>query len=344
MTRLDTLKERGKEPMPSNTTVTTELHVSRQARSRYRFAASHFVDDGHAVFGDMHSVRVFAQEINEKRDLTGDPPKEQAVRAGQLNAMALIDAILHHVADLYRQQRNPQFLRQAQQWLAGQIGQEALDRALARFVEDFPPPAVYEQEITPAAYVAGQTDGVPHREMVLDDILQLWLDNANPAASPFAELFDDANLERESSYLQIIYLLRRYLDTQPKFGPENQNLVDLLRSPAVAVPLSLAGQLQYIREKWAYLLGDYLDRLLGGLDLLKEEEKLVFAGPGPTMVMDFSELGFDAESAHYSPDREWMPRLVMVAKSSYVWLDQLSKKYQRPINRLDQIPDEELDT
>jgi hypothetical protein len=38
----------------------------------------------------MRSVRVFAQEINEKCDLTGDPPKEQAVKAGQLNAMALI--------------------------------------------------------------------------------------------------------------------------------------------------------------------------------------------------------------------------------------------------------------
>ena len=34
----------------------------------------------------------------------------------------------------------------------------------------------------------------------------------------------------------------------------------------------------------------------------------------------------------------------MLAKSTYVWLDQLSRKYQRPITRLDQIPDEELDT
>jgi glycosidase len=110
------------------------------------------------------------------------------------------------------------------------------------------------------------------------------------------------------------------------------------------VPLSLAGQLQYIREKWAHLLGDYLDRLLGGLDLLKEEEKPAFAGPGPSMVVDFSGLDFDAESARYSADRDWMPRLVMVAKSTYVWLDQLSKKYQRPIASLDQIPDEELDT
>jgi hypothetical protein len=110
------------------------------------------------------------------------------------------------------------------------------------------------------------------------------------------------------------------------------------------VPLSLAGQLQYIREKWAYLLGDYLDRLLGGLDLLKEEEKQAFAGPGPAAVLDFAGLGLDAESARYSADRDWMPRLVMIAKSTYVWLDQLSTQYRRPILHLDQIPDEELDT
>jgi glycosidase len=38
-----------------------------------------------------------------------------------------------------------------------------------------------------------------------------------------------------------------------------------------------------------------------------------------------------------------MPRLVLMAKNSYVWLDQLSKKYQRSITKLNEIPDEELD-
>ncbi len=38
-----------------------------------------------------------------------------------------------------------------------------------------------------------------------------------------------------------------------------------------------------------------------------------------------------------------MPRLVLIAKNSYVWLDQLSKKYQRNIHALNQIPDEELE-
>ena len=38
-----------------------------------------------------------------------------------------------------------------------------------------------------------------------------------------------------------------------------------------------------------------------------------------------------------------MPRLVLLAKSTYVWLDQLSRRYGREIRTLDAIPDEELD-
>ena len=38
-----------------------------------------------------------------------------------------------------------------------------------------------------------------------------------------------------------------------------------------------------------------------------------------------------------------MPRLVLLARNTYVWLEQLSHKHQRWIKTLDQIPDEELD-
>ena len=38
-----------------------------------------------------------------------------------------------------------------------------------------------------------------------------------------------------------------------------------------------------------------------------------------------------------------MPRLVLIAKSTHVWLDQLSRTYGRDIRTLDAIPDEELD-
>ena len=44
----------------------------------------------------------------------------------------------------------------------------------------------------------------------------------------------------------------------------------------------------------------------------------------------------------FSADQAWMPTVVMMAKATYVWLEQLSQKYGRHIHRLDQIPDDEL--
>jgi hypothetical protein len=44
----------------------------------------------------------------------------------------------------------------------------------------------------------------------------------------------------------------------------------------------------------------------------------------------------------FSQDQAWMPNVVLMAKSTYVWLEQLSKKYGRHIHHLDHIPDEEL--
>ena len=44
----------------------------------------------------------------------------------------------------------------------------------------------------------------------------------------------------------------------------------------------------------------------------------------------------------FSADLAWMPNVVLIAKSTYVWLEQLSKKYGRHIHHLDHIPDEEL--
>jgi len=316
-----------------------EFHVSRQARDRYQFDEALFGLSGNVVFANFHAARVFAQKMNEKRDLVSFP--EQAVRAGEINALGLIDEILHLVVSLYRQERNPEAMRQALEWLEGRLGREAVDRALLRFVDEFPPVAVYRREITPEAYLQGETAGVPHRQIALEELLMLWLANANPAFAPFQELFDDSALEKEVAYLRLITGLREFFETQPAFGPENQNLVDMLRSPAVAVPHSLWGQLEYIRERWGPLLGRYLYRLLSSLDLLREEEKWGFLGRGPARVYEFA--GLEAEPERYTPDRDWMPRLVLIAKNTYVWLDQLSRKYGRPITRLDQVPDEELD-
>ncbi|MFH1175886.1 MAG: alpha-amylase family glycosyl hydrolase, partial [Acidobacteriota bacterium] len=315
-----------------------ELHISRRARERYAFDEALFATSGTAIIANFHAARVLAQRINARQDLVHFP--ERAVRAGQLNALGLIDETLHLVVSLYRQ-ISPGALAEALQRLEGELGKDAVDDALRRFAAQFPPLAVYRDEVTLDAYLEGSSGGVPHREMLLEELAMLWLTNANPASAPFAELFDDSALRRETAYAAIMTSLRTALDGMPPFGPDEQNLIDMLRSPAIAAPHSLPGQLEYIRERWGYLLGKILFRLLGGLDLIQEEEKVSFAGPGPSKVVDFAGLGFELE--RYSPDRDWMPRVVLLAKNAYVWLDQLSRRHRRAITRLDQIPDEELD-
>jgi glycosidase len=321
-----------------------EFHISRKARDHYRFDESLFSLSGNVIFTNFHAARVFSQKMNETRDLARFPG--QAVRAGQINAMGLIDEILHYVMSLYRNDKNSKVMELALDWLYEKIGKSAVDEVLHQFVEEFPPVSIYRHEMEIDAYLKGQTEGVPNRQIVLEEMLMLYLSNMNPAFSPFLELFDDSSLRMESPYLQIMTSLHLFFNAQPFFGPDQQNLIDMLRSPAIAVPHSLSGQLEYIREKWGFLLGRHFLNLLSSLDLIKEEEiaellRMTFWKPAPAQVYEFT--GLEAEPERFSPDLEWMPRLVMIAKNIYVWLDQLSKKYQRPIIRLDQIPDEELD-
>jgi hypothetical protein len=325
--------------MQQKNLVRMEFHVSREARDRYQFDEALFSLSGNVLFANFHAARVFAQRMNDRRDLVSFP--EQAVKSGQINAMGLIDEVLHYVVGLYRQSIQSNVMAQALDWAYEHVGTEAVDATLRRFAAEFPPVAVYRREISPEAYVEGETADVPHRQILLEEMLMLWLANTNPAFAPFLELFDDAALARETAYVPIAISLHEFFETQPRFGPDHQNLIDMLRSPANAVPHSLSGQLEYIRERWGSLLGDYVYRLLSSLDLIQEEEKAIFFGPGPALVYEFGELEFESE--RFSPDRDWMPNVVLMAKNVYVWLHQLSQKYARPITRLDQVPDEDLD-
>jgi glycosidase len=331
--------------MPEKRAALFEFHVSRRSRDQYQFDETLFSFSGNVIFANFRAVRSFAQRINTRRDLVTFP--EKAVQAGQLNAMGLIDEILHYVMGEYRKQRNPLILQQALEKLQEELGEEVVNETLRQFCDSFPPLSVYRRQVDLEDYLNGQStleDGsvVSNRVIALEELILLWTANANPAFSPFLELFDDQSLKKNSAYLDIIHSLQAFFERQPPFGPENQNLLEMLRTPAIRVPHSLSGQLEYIRTHWGSLLGRYLYLLLRSLDLIREEEKAFFAGPGPARVYEFA--GMEREAERFSPDREWMPNLVLMAKNSYVWLDQLSKKYKRAITRLDEIPDEELDS
>lgn len=225
------------------------------------------------------------------------------------------------------------------------FGEDKLSLTLTRFCEEFPPVAVYQGKLTLDAYLNDPVEGPTNRLATIEEIILLWLANSNPAFMQYGEFFDDSDLKNQTIYPQLITSIQDYFSTQPVFGPDNQDILTLLHSPAVVAPHSLTDQLAYIREKWAVFLKDFLLRILGGLDLIKEEQRVIFGGAGPAHIPDYQKLRslMDLDKEQFSPDSDWMPRVVLIAKNSYVWLDQLSRKYHREINRLDQIPDEELD-
>ena len=318
-----------------------EFHVSRLAREKFGFDQTLFATDGNVVFADFLAARTFTQKINQHRDLATYP--ENAVRSGEINAIGLIDEILHMVFALYRKQVDPKVLAKALKDLTETFSEKQLNLMLTRFTEEFPPSAVYLKDQPVETYLAGVTKGVPNKLIALEELIMLWVTNQNPAVSSFSELFDDSQLSQATIYRQVMESLQIFFEDQPNFGPDQQDLLSMLRAPAVAVPHSLSGQLEFIRKHWGSLLGDYLYRLLNSLDLIREEEKAVFiGGPGPTMVPNYDQMA-KIDEENFSPDSDWMPRTVMIAKNTYVWLYQLSEQYHQKITQLDQIPDEELD-
>src|SRR3990172_4981898 len=131
-----------------------EFHVSRAARDRYQFDEPLFASNGNVIFANFHAARTFAQKMNAKRDLARFP--ERAIRAGQINALGLIDEMLHHIVADYRREKNPAVMRQALDWLGDRFGAGAVDAALRRFADEVPAAAGYERHAPLGEYQIGR--------------------------------------------------------------------------------------------------------------------------------------------------------------------------------------------
>jgi glycosidase len=315
-----------------------EFHISRKSRDIYQFDKSLYSTSGNVIFASPHAAREFADKMNKVRDAAAHP--ERAVRASDINAMGLIDEVLHFMIQLYRRDVNPNIMKEAYEFASAK--HERMESAVRLFPDLFPPLDVYQGSKTVDQYLTSSIHGVSNRHITLEEMLLLFISNENPAFRQFHELFEDKDLRRETPYLPIISSIEEFLRTQKPFGPYNQSLFDLLLSPMRAAPNSLYDQLEYMKKHWSHMLAELLIKILGGLDLIKEETRFrgFFKGSAPVPTFGLKDL---EDLERFSPDVDWMSRLVLMAKSVYVWLFQLSKKYGRHIWRLDQIPDEELE-
>ncbi|MCX7775866.1 MAG: alpha-amylase family glycosyl hydrolase [Spirochaetaceae bacterium] len=286
------------------------------------------------------------------------------IPAGDIRAMSLIDQAHRRIMQRYREL--------AESTLEGLFGHVVTDpsevreyrRLLIELVHEFPPPSVSSgmtdaENWLDSEVPAGKVS-MPAREAMLEEYLLLKLNNENPACTAYRALFDDGirddhvlpgSLADRTAYARLFTKLEQALVLPLKvvetdravFGEDVASLIAILRQPYLHAPASLEAQLRWIAEHWGEFLGDFRQELLSGLDLLAEEHAPRFGGgPGPAQPYTYHSLRHEYE--RFSPDRSWMPSLVLLAKNALVWLHQLSRLYGRPIQRLDEIPEEELQT
>ena len=279
---------------------------------------------------DIVAARRVAAAVNRTRR-AGEP----SAQAGELAAFDLLHEIFHLLVVKAAELVPDTSMTASTEAVEEVVGEPVLDDLLEAVAEEFP-----------------DVDDRPP-PVRLEELLLVRVANENPAARPLRDLVDDTPLPAEPRTATMTALEAYQGDLTP-IGPNGETLVELLRAPARAHPTSIAGQLRYVRDHWRGLLGAdldaLLDRLLVTLDVIAEEERglhLRFGGGGDGGGGGRGEApdlsGLDAEPERFSSDSAWMPRLVLIAKSTHVWLDQLSRRYERDIRTLDAIPDEELD-
>ncbi len=353
----------------SRKNITFEFHVSSEARKKYKLDENLFTLTGDLVIANFTGARKLADKINQVKK--GESHPQNLTTPGQINAVGLIHEILHFLLGYYEEKINPGAFTRVLKHLKENLTVEETDKVLLNFIEEFPPLDVYKGNIGAEDYLIGTTGNKPNREILIEEVILLHLQNNNPATSNLSDLYSDKPLAGKTKYTGFLDETEKFFITEKTLGKENLPLLQFLRTPIIKSPYNLEGQLDFILKEWGVFVYDkFGKRLLGSKDLIHEDYKLFIQhgggekGTPPVPSYEFDEEYFrklkarleagehlssdemryyQAEYEKFTADIDWMPRVVMLAKNTHVWLDQLSKKYQRSITRLDQIPDEELD-
>ena len=257
------------------------------------------------------------------------------VSPGKLHASAVLHLIYQIVLTARMSDGHNDFFTRR---IATVASNDELSNALSFYAKTFPSPALEEKRPDSATRMTEDMRGFFIHQVLLQN--PALLAASKPFVSP-----DQIVYPPECKALSSI--LSSFVKDDLRNGkPNTDDIFTMLQLPARLYPNSLEDQIRYILREWSAFLPFELIRLLQtSLDYIHEEEKDrggTGGGGGQTHVIDYSESELNEYEA-FSDDSNWMPRVVMMAKCTLVWLDQLSKQYKRDISTLDQIPDEELD-
>jgi glycosidase len=327
-----------------------DFRIARAARDRYGFDEGLFSSHGDVIVFDPSRALALAERFVEE-----DADRGRA--AAEIAAIGLIHELGHRAVAVERRS-DPDAggpLARGLAALDSGLGTGAVDAGLGSYETAFPALAVYRAEVDVEEWLRQARDEVPGREASLEELALTSITASNPAAAAYRELTSHPSLAEAAQKQLLDGLAGADLDPDDpdleRKAPA-RTLWQRLIEPMEAAPQSLGAQLRWIRIHWAGWLDDAdllrLDRHLGVLDEIDRAAWLrAQSGPGSGDRADPAALagfgGLEDEPEAFSLDRDWMAELVLVAKSTYVWLAQLSRDYGREITRLDHIPDEELE-
>lgn len=345
------------------------FHVSKSSRIKYEFEETLFSLIGDLIISDPKTARLLTERINKKR--RDENRHTELITVGQLNALGLMHELFHLLIRKYEETDNSGVFGRNLEFLNGKLSEDEVDKILLTFVDEFPPLPVYKNELNPIEYLQGKTGNKTNRELILEELILLSLENLNPSTSQLKELYSDEKLVKVTKYNDLIDTTEKFFESERTIGDGGLNLITFLRKPITSSPYNIHEQLEFIRTNWGLVLdSEILNKLLLGKDLIQEDYKLFVQhgggekGTPPVPTYEFDRDYFESlkkkfeegnklteseyqyyqlELEKFTEDIEWMPRVVMMAKNAPVWLFQLSKKYGREIKTLAQIPDEELD-
>ncbi len=259
-----------------------------------------------------------------------DDPPETLLSAAKVHAGGVLHLLYQVIASSYSTACGGAFFTS----LRKQIDRNRLFQHILTFYDKEFPTIIPPQDRKDEELLSEGARGLFIHHVLLD----------NPALMAASKpLLSPDGLSFPTAHKAFTILLKEYTKASGSVEGSDMDLFTLLTEPAKLHPDSLIDQISYIMVHWSQLIPEQLKKgLLHVIDVIREEEKMHFSGgPGPAPVLSYEYLEHEYEA--FSTDEDWMPNVVMMAKSTLVWLDQLSRAYSKVIDTLDKIPDRELD-
>lgn len=275
-----------------------------------------------ALFNDYKNASELRVQADEFIFTLNSSSKESVYSPLDMYLTALLHASYQDVIDYFLKNKRPSLF---QEMKSNALREENLKKRVALYGTSFP-------------FILKEND--PLLLSVRGLFIHTVIKNNSAVIEKFLPLFSSVHFDLVNNADEKIVGLSNDKSKGYTIGEKGMSLFEFLTYPSRLFPHSLEKQVEYILAYWGdFLSEDVKTMLVKAKDYINESNRPRFSGPGKAV---FGITTLEGEE-NYTPDKDWMPNVVLLAKNTLVWLSQLSKKYSRPINTLDQIPDEELD-